>query len=224
MRVAAVQLNSTADRRRTCASADRLTRAAAADGATLIVLPEKWTAMGSDEDQRARPPRRSRGRPIEWARATARELGVDLVAGSILELLPGREKLANTSRARRSPRARSGPSTARSTCSTSRSAGSSYRESDLEEPGEEIVLSQTADGRRAGPVDLLRPALSRALPHPRRARRPRDRAPVRLHARHHPRPLGDAAAGPRDREPGVHDRRQPGRRATRPAITRAGAR
>ena len=49
MKVAAVQLNSTADRDANIALADRLTRAAAADGARLIVLPEKWTAMGGRE-------------------------------------------------------------------------------------------------------------------------------------------------------------------------------
>jgi predicted amidohydrolase len=49
LRVAAVQLNSTADRAANLAVADRLTRAAAADGACLIVLPEKWTAMGGEE-------------------------------------------------------------------------------------------------------------------------------------------------------------------------------
>ena len=53
MRVAAVQLNSTADQAANLAVADRLTRAAAADGASVIVLPEKWTAMGSDEQLRA---------------------------------------------------------------------------------------------------------------------------------------------------------------------------
>ena len=53
MRVAAVQLNSSADPRANLASADRLTRAAAAEGASLIVLPEKWTAIGSDEQLRA---------------------------------------------------------------------------------------------------------------------------------------------------------------------------
>ena len=46
MRVAAVQLNSTADTAANLAAADRLTRAAAADGAQLIVLPEKWTVIG----------------------------------------------------------------------------------------------------------------------------------------------------------------------------------
>jgi deaminated glutathione amidase len=53
VRVAAVQLNSTADSAANLATADRLTRAAAADGARLIVLPEKWTAIGSDEELHA---------------------------------------------------------------------------------------------------------------------------------------------------------------------------
>ena len=52
VRVAAVQLNSTAEKASNLAAADRLTRAAAADGATLIVLPEKWTAIGSEEELR----------------------------------------------------------------------------------------------------------------------------------------------------------------------------
>ncbi len=41
MRAAAVQLSSTPDRDRNLEAADRLTRAAAAAGAELIVLPEK---------------------------------------------------------------------------------------------------------------------------------------------------------------------------------------
>ena len=96
MRAAAVQLNSTADPSANLASADRLTRAAAADGAGLIVLPEKWTAIGTDEQLRSAAESLD-GPAIAWARATARELGVDLVAGSILERLPGQQKLANTS-------------------------------------------------------------------------------------------------------------------------------
>ena len=53
MKVAAVQLNSSADQEANLATADRLTRAAAADGAQLIVLPEKWTAMGTETELRA---------------------------------------------------------------------------------------------------------------------------------------------------------------------------
>ncbi len=62
MRAAAVQLNSTDDKAANMAAADRLTRAAAADGADLVVLPEKVNLLGPDAD----PARRRR------ARSTAR--------------------------------------------------------------------------------------------------------------------------------------------------------
>ena len=96
MRAAAVQLTATADKARNLATADRLVRQAAADGAQLVVLPEKWTVLGTKQDLR------DRAQPLDvpavtWARETARELGIDLVAGSIAERVPGREKLANTS-------------------------------------------------------------------------------------------------------------------------------
>ena len=53
MRAAAVQLNSTADRDRNLETADRLTRAAAAAGADLVVLPEKWPVLASPEETAA---------------------------------------------------------------------------------------------------------------------------------------------------------------------------
>jgi predicted amidohydrolase len=164
MRVAAVQLNSTADTAANLAAADRLTRAAAADGARLIVLPEKWTVIGSDEQLRAGAQALD-GPAISWARATARELGVDLVAGSIAEHVVGQEKLANT-------------------CVHVDSEGEvravyrkvhmfdveidgrAYRESDVEQAGEEIVLSETADGVELGLsicYDLRFPELFRIL-------------------------------------------------------------
>jgi predicted amidohydrolase len=49
MRAAAVQLNSTSDRDRNLETAERLVRAAAGDGAELVVLPEKWTLLGDAE-------------------------------------------------------------------------------------------------------------------------------------------------------------------------------
>ena len=49
MRAAAVQLNSTEDKDRNLATAERLTRAAAADGADLVVLPEKFNVLGTHE-------------------------------------------------------------------------------------------------------------------------------------------------------------------------------
>ena len=164
MRVAAVQLNSTADPPANLASADRLTRAAAADGARLIVLPEKWTAIGSDEQQRGAAQTLA-GPAVEWARATARELGVDLVAGSILELVPGQDKLANTS-VHVDPQGELRATYRKLHMFDVEVGGRTYRESDIEAPGEEIVLSETADGVPLGLsicYDLRFPELYRIL-------------------------------------------------------------
>jgi len=164
LRVAAVQLNSTADPAANLAAADRLTRAAAADGASVIVLPEKWTAIGTDAEQRAAA-ETLEGPAIEWARASARELGVDLVAGSILEQLEGQEKLANTS-VHVDPRGEIRAIYRKLHMFDVEIDGRSYRESELEEPGEEIVLSQTAEGVELGMsicYDLRFPELYRIL-------------------------------------------------------------
>src|SRR2546430_12931750 len=96
MRAAAVQLNSTADRERNTATAERLTRAAAADGAELIVLPEKWSVLGSDEQMLAGAEPLD-GPSIQWARETARELGIELVAGSIAQGRGGPAKVSKPS-------------------------------------------------------------------------------------------------------------------------------
>ncbi|MGH2864083.1 MAG: carbon-nitrogen hydrolase family protein [Solirubrobacteraceae bacterium] len=162
--MAAVQLNSGADQAANIAAADRLTRAAAADGAQLIVLPEKWTAMGSQQELRASAQALD-GTAIEWARAIARELRVDLVAGSILERVPGREKLANTS-VHVDPSGEIRAAYRKLHMFDVELGGRSYRESELEQPGDEIVLSRTAGGVELGLsicYDLRFPELYRIL-------------------------------------------------------------
>jgi predicted amidohydrolase len=149
---------------RNLALADRLTRAAAADGASLIVLPEKWTAMGPEPDLRAAAEALD-GPAISWARDTARELGVELIAGSILEILPGREKLANTC-VHVDSEGRLRAVYRKLHMFDVEVAGKSYHESALEEPGEEIVTSDTADGVELGLsicYDLRFPELYRIL-------------------------------------------------------------
>jgi predicted amidohydrolase len=164
VRVAAVQLNSTADFAANLASAERLTRAAASDGARLIVLPEKWTAMGADADLRAAAQPLD-GPAIEWARALARELQVDLIAGSIVEQVEGQEKLANTS-VHADPQGELRAVYRKLHMFDVEVGGRAYRESDLEEPGDEIVCSQSADGTELGLsicYDLRFPELYRIL-------------------------------------------------------------
>lgn len=164
MKVAAVQLNSTADRKANVAAAERHVRAAAADGAQLIVLPEKWTAMGSEDDLRAAAQPLD-GPAVGCARQLARELGVELVAGSFLEKVPEREKLANTC----VHIDRDGEIRAvyrKIHMFDVEVGGHVYRESAIEQPGEEIVLSRTAGGVELGLTvcyDLRFPELYRIL-------------------------------------------------------------
>jgi predicted amidohydrolase len=148
MRAAAVQLTSTADFDGNLERADRLTRAAAADGAQLVVLPEKWSVLGRGEVlvAGAQP---LDGPAIAWARAVARELGIDLVAGSFSERVGDEPRLRNTS-------VHVGPDG--ELRATYRKVhmfdvvveGTVYRESEHEEPGEELVVSPAAGGVELG--------------------------------------------------------------------------
>jgi predicted amidohydrolase len=96
MRAAAVQLNANADKARNLEVAERLVRAGAADGAKLVVLPEKWNLLGSSGDLLAGAESLD-GASLSAARAWARELAIHLVAGSIAERAEGSERLFNTS-------------------------------------------------------------------------------------------------------------------------------
>ncbi len=164
MKAAAVQLDSGADVEANIATADEHVRAAAAGGATLIVLPEKWTVMGSPEDLRAGAQALD-GTAIAWARETARELGIDLVAGSIAERVEGREKLSNAS-VHVGPDGEIKAVYRKLHMFDVEIEGKSYRESDTDEPGEQVVSSVLADGTKLGMsicYDLRFPELFRVL-------------------------------------------------------------
>ena len=135
-----------------------------ADGAELIVLPEKWTAIGSDEQVRAAA-ETLEGPTVAWACALARELGVELVAGSFVEKLEGTDKLANTS-VHVDRRGELRAVYRKLHMFDVEVDGRSYRESDLEEAGSEIVLSHTDEGVELGMsicYDLRFPELYRIL-------------------------------------------------------------
>jgi predicted amidohydrolase len=163
VRAAAVQLNSTEDKERNLATADRLTRAAAGDRAELIVLPEKFNVIGTPDHYREGAETLD-GPTIRWARETAAELGVDLVAGSIVELREGRDKLSNTS-VHVGPDGEVKAVYRKIHMFDVEVGGQVYRESDSEEPGEEIVVSD-AGGLPLGMTvcyDLRFPELYRIL-------------------------------------------------------------
>jgi predicted amidohydrolase len=156
VRVAAVQLNSTGDRARNLEVAERLVRAAAADGAELVALPEKWNLLGPGEAM-ATGAEPLDGPSLGAARGWARELGVHLLAGSICERAAGggeddgREdddgRAFNTS-------VLIGPDGADLAAYRKihmfdvEAGGVSYRESEHERPGDEIVTAPLA---AAGP-------------------------------------------------------------------------
>jgi predicted amidohydrolase len=159
---AAVQLNSTPDRDRNLATADRLTRAAAAAGAQLVVLPEKWPCLGTAE-QTAAGAEPFDGPTLAWARGIARELGIDLVAGSFAER--GEERGSNTS-VHVGPDGELAASYRKLHMFDVEVGGRTYRESEHEAPGAEIVVSHTANGVELGLTvcyDLRFPELYRIL-------------------------------------------------------------
>jgi predicted amidohydrolase len=163
MRAAAIQLTATPDTQRNLETADRLVRRAAALGAELVVLPEKWSVLGRGEDLLAGAEPLD-GPAITWACTTARELGIDLVAGSISERIDGEEKLRNTS-------VHVGPDgDVRATYRKMHLFdvevdGTVYRESDHEAPGDDLVLTRAGELEVGMAVcyDLRFPELFRAL-------------------------------------------------------------
>jgi predicted amidohydrolase len=168
VRAAAVQLTATADMAANLETADRLVRAAAKDGAQLVVLPEKWSVYGTPDDIRAGA-QPLHGAALTWARAAAAELQIDLVAGSIAER--GDAAAAPDGRGHNTS-VHIGPDGVDRAMYRKlhmfdvQVGGRAYRESDGEAPGDAIVLSATADGVGLGLTicyDLRFPELYRRL-------------------------------------------------------------
>ncbi len=161
MRVAAVQLNSTNDRDRNLATAERLVRAAAADGADFVALPEKWNLLAGGEEVLAGAEPLD-GPSLSAARAWARELGIHLLAGSISERTGG--KAFNTS-VLIGPGGEDLAVYRKIHMFDVDAGGVSYRESECEQPGSELVAAPVG-GLVAGIsvcYDLRFPELFRIL-------------------------------------------------------------
>jgi deaminated glutathione amidase len=93
---AAIQMSSTPDKRENTETAGALIREAVSAGADLVALPELWSCHGLDEVYRenAEP---IPGPTTGFLGNLARELGVYLLGGSILEGEPAADRLSNTS-------------------------------------------------------------------------------------------------------------------------------
>ncbi len=142
MRAAAVQLNSTDDKARNLATAERLVRAAAADGAGLVALPEKWNLLSGGEELVAGAEPLD-GPSLGAARAWARELGIHLLAGSVSERAPG-GRAFNTS-VLVGPGGEDVAVYRKIHMFDVDVGGVAYRESEHEEAGEEIVTAPLGD-------------------------------------------------------------------------------
>jgi predicted amidohydrolase len=149
MRAAAVQLNSNADRERNLARAEALVRAAAADGATLVALPEHFELRGAPEHYERGAEPLDASEAVAWARELARDLRIDLIAGSISERRAGHEKVSNTS-LHVDPNGEVKAVYRKVHLFDVTVGDTSYRESDSDEPGEELVTSEAGDGTRLG--------------------------------------------------------------------------
>jgi deaminated glutathione amidase len=163
MRAAVVQLNSTDDYDRNLRVGEQLVREAAADGADLVVLPEKWTVLGPPEALRAAAQPLD-GPALTAAAGWAEELDIHLVAGSVTERAEGGERLFNTSVLIGSDGGLRGVYRKIHMFDVD-VGGVSYRESEVEQPGEEIVVAD-AGGIPIGLTvcyDLRFPELYRIL-------------------------------------------------------------
>jgi predicted amidohydrolase len=141
LRVACVQMTSGPDKAANLEKAERLVARAAATGADVVVLPEKWNAIGEADALYAAAEPLEGGETVDAMAGWASGHGITLVGGSISELRDGHEKLSNTSIA-------FGPDG--DVLGVYRKIhlfdveveGNVYRESEAEEPGEEAVVVQ----------------------------------------------------------------------------------
>lgn len=163
MRVAAIQLNSTDEKERNLAAAERLVREAAAAGAEFVALPEKWNLLAGGEElaDGAEP---LDGPSLSAARSWASEHGIHLLAGSVSERGEEGQKASNTS-VLIGPDGEDLAIYRKIHMFDVDAGGVSYRESEFERPGNEPVTAQVG-GVVAGLTvcyDLRFPELFRIL-------------------------------------------------------------
>jgi predicted amidohydrolase len=161
--IAAIQLNSNGDKKRNLAAAERLVRAAAAEGAEFVALPEKWNLLAGGEELVAGAEPLD-GPSLTAARGWARDLGVHLLAGSISECGAEGEKASNTS-VLINPDGEDVAVYRKIHMFDVDAGGVSYRESEHERPGTEPVAAPVGDLTLGMTVcyDLRFPELFRIL-------------------------------------------------------------
>jgi predicted amidohydrolase len=163
IRVACVQMTSRADKAANLETAERLVAQAAATGADIVVLPEKWNAIGDAALYHATAELLD-GESVTAMSSWARTHGITLVGGSIVELREGREKRSNTSLVF-DPDGEIAATYRKIHLFDVEVGGVVYRESESEEPGDEAVVADAEDWRLGLSVcyDVRFPELYRIL-------------------------------------------------------------
>jgi predicted amidohydrolase len=133
-------MTSGTDRAANLETAERLVARAAATGADVVVLPEKWNGIGDADTLRglAEP---LEGESVSAMTGWARRHGITLVGGSITEAREGRDKLSNTSVVL-DPEGTVVAVYRKIHLFDVEVGGHVYRESEAEEPGGEPVVSE----------------------------------------------------------------------------------
>jgi predicted amidohydrolase len=164
MLLAAAQMTSGADKARNLEMAERLIRKAARSGARLIGLPENFSWMGP-EDHRKENAEALDGPTLTAMAALARELGVTLLAGSVLEAGAPGGRLYNTSVLLGPDGSRLGVYRKIHLFDVEVGDGQTYRESAAVAPGDQVVVAEAPVGQVGLSVcyDLRFPELYRAL-------------------------------------------------------------
>ena len=148
-RAAVLQLNSTPDVAANTETALRLVDEAAAHGARLLVLPEKFHYLGPPEGVAAA--KEPLDGPLMTACAdAAKRHGVYLVAGSIWESIPGEERTYNTS-ALFGPEGELLAFYRKIHMFDVEVGGQVYRESDSCRPGDRVVAARLDPGASGRP-------------------------------------------------------------------------
>ena len=162
--MAAVQMTSTADRRKNMDTALRLVGEAAELGARLVGLPENFSFMGREEERIAGA-ETLEGPTVSALREVARSRGLHVLAGSIAEKVDEPGKTANTSVLIADDGAIVASYRKIHLFDVAIPDGARYAESETVLPGDKVVIAPTALGRVGLTVcyDLRFPELYRAL-------------------------------------------------------------
>jgi len=164
LRVACVQVNSSGSKAENLERMEPLVARAAATGADVVLLPEKWNGLGSHEILFDVAEPLEGGETVEAMSGWARTHGITLVGGSIAERREGRERLSNTCIVF-DPEGEIAAVYRKIHMFDVEVGGHVYRESEVEEPGDGPVSAQ-AEGWKLGLTvcyDLRFPELYRIL-------------------------------------------------------------